>query len=191
MQVVSCPEISLLLHNQFLYACKSYEEICNNHLGTQIRKEMSPWSLITDVSMLLLLLLSHFSCVRLCVTPQTAAHQAPPCLGSSRQEHWSGFPFPSPMHESEKSKSSHSVVSSSSRPHGLQPTRLLCPWDFPGKSTGVGCHCIFQDVSIITHYSWILPKTSYPIVFGQQQDFLGFAMPPSSLNYHNEKNYIK
>ena len=26
-----------------------------------------------------------------------------------------------------------------SRPHGLQPTRLLCPWDFPGKSTGVGC----------------------------------------------------
>ena len=27
------------------------------------------------------------------------------------------------------------------RPHGLQPTRLLCPWDFPGKSTGVGRHC--------------------------------------------------
>ena len=26
--------------------------------------------------------------------------------------------------------------------HGLQPTRLLCPWDFPGKSTGVGCHCL-------------------------------------------------
>ena len=26
-------------------------------------------------------------------------------------------------------------------PHGLQPTRLLCPWDFPDKSTGVGCHC--------------------------------------------------
>ena len=27
-------------------------------------------------------------------------------------------------------------------PHGLQPTRLLHPWDFPGKSTGVGCHCL-------------------------------------------------
>ena len=39
---------------------------------------------------------------------------------------------------------SHSVVSDSSRPHGLQPTRLLCPWDFPGKSTGVGCHCLLQ-----------------------------------------------
>ena len=50
----------------------------------------------------LLLLLSRFSRVRLCVTPQMAAHQAPPSLGFSRQEHWSGLPFPSPMHESEK-----------------------------------------------------------------------------------------
>ena len=35
-------------------------------------------------------------------------------------------------------------MSESSRPHGLQPTRLLCPWDFPGKSIGVGCHCLLQ-----------------------------------------------
>ena len=73
-----------------------------------------------------------------------AAHQAPPSLGFSRQEHWSGLPFPSPMHESEKWKWSRSVVSNSSRPRGLQPTRLLCPWDFPGESTGVGCHCLLQ-----------------------------------------------
>ena len=52
----------------------------------------------------LLLLLSRFSRVRLCVTPETAAHQAPPSLGFSRQEHWSGLPFPPPMHESEKGK---------------------------------------------------------------------------------------
>ena len=52
--------------------------------------------------LLLLLLLSCFSHVRLCATPQTAAHQASPSLGFSRQEHWSGLPFPSPMHESEK-----------------------------------------------------------------------------------------
>ena len=51
---------------------------------------------------LLLLLLSHFSCVRLCATPETAAHQAPPSLGFSRQEHWNGLPFASPVHESEK-----------------------------------------------------------------------------------------
>ena len=30
------------------------------------------------------------------------------------------------------------------RPHGLKLTMLLCPWDFPGKSTGVGCHCLLQ-----------------------------------------------
>ena len=52
----------------------------------------------TDVHVLLLLLPSHFSRVRLCATPQMAAQQAPPCLGLSRQEHWSGLPFPSPMH---------------------------------------------------------------------------------------------
>ena len=39
-----------------------------------------------------------------------------------------------------KVKWSHSVVSNPQRPHGLQPSRLLRPWDFPGKSTGVGCH---------------------------------------------------
>ena len=46
--------------------------------------------------MLLLLLLSRFSRVQLCATPFTAAHQAPPSLRFSRQEHWSGLPFPSP-----------------------------------------------------------------------------------------------
>ena len=45
---------------------------------------------------MLLLLLSRFSRVRLCATPWTAAYQAPPSLGFSRQEHWSGLPFPSP-----------------------------------------------------------------------------------------------
>ena len=48
------------------------------------------------------LLLSHFSPIQLCATPQTAAHQAPPSLGFSGQEHWSGLPCPAPMHESEK-----------------------------------------------------------------------------------------
>ena len=35
-------------------------------------------------------------------------------------------------------------MSDSSRPHGLQRTRLLRPWDFPGKNTGVGCHCLLR-----------------------------------------------
>ena len=79
---------------------------------------------------LLLLLLRHFSRVWLCVTPETAAHQSPLSLGFSRQEHWSGLPFPSPMHESEKWKWSRSVVT------------LGDPMDcsLPGSST----HGIFQ-----------------------------------------------
>ena len=113
------------------------------NLWTQVGKGEGGmnWEISTDIYTLLLLL-SRFSRVRLCETPETAAHQAPPSLGFSRQEHWSGLPFPSPMHE--KSKWSRLVVSNSSRPHGLQPTRLLCPWDSPGKSTGVGCHCLLR-----------------------------------------------
>ena len=36
-------------------------------------------------------------------------------------------------------------MSDSVRPHRRQPTRLLCPWDFPGRSTGVGCHCLLHQ----------------------------------------------
>ena len=39
-----------------------------------------------------------------------------------------------------------SVVSNSLRPHGPQPTRLLCPWDFPGKNTGVGCQTLLHGI---------------------------------------------
>ena len=69
--------------------------------------------------------------VQLSATPRTAAHQAPPSLGFSRQEHWSGLLFPSPMHESEKWKWSYSVVSNSSWP-------MDC--SLPGSSI----HAIFQ-----------------------------------------------
>ena len=65
------------------------------------------------------------------------------------------------MHESEKWKSSHSVVSDSSRPHGLQPTGVLHPWDFPGKSTGVGCHCLLLfPLYISPKYGTSLPAST-------------------------------
>ena len=69
-----------LPHSFFFFFSSSEHDIGRLHVGTS-----------------LLLLLRHFSRVRLCVTPETAAHQSPPSLGFSRQEHWSGLPFPSPM----------------------------------------------------------------------------------------------
>ena len=74
-----------------------------------------------------------------------AAHQAPPSVGFSRQEHWRGLPFPSPMHKSEKWKWSHSVVSDPQCPDGLRSLEGCSPWDFPGKSSGVGCHCLLHS----------------------------------------------
>ena len=61
------------------------------------------------------------------------------------------------MHESEKWKWSRSVMSDCSRPHGLQPTRLPCPWDFPDNSTGVGCHCLLQET--LTYYGQKVTQT--------------------------------
>ena len=56
-------------------------------------------------------MLSCFSCVQLFVTLWTVAHQARLSIGFSRQEYWSGLPFPSPVYESEKWKWSRSVMS--------------------------------------------------------------------------------
>ena len=41
---------------------------------------------------------------------------------------------------------SNLVLSDSLLPHGLQPAKLLCPWDSPGKNTGVGCHFLLQEI---------------------------------------------
>ena len=61
-----------------------------------------------------------------------------------------------------------SVVPDSLWPHGLQPTRLLCPWDLPGKDTGVGCHFLLQGIFPIQglnpgllHCRQILYRLSY------------------------------
>ena len=79
-------------------------------------------------SLLLLLLLSRFSHVWLCATPQTAAHQAPPSLGFSRQEHWSGLPFPSPTPQFKASILWHSA---------LFIVQLSHPYMTTGKTTAL------------------------------------------------------
>ena len=103
----------------------------------------------SNLCLFLLLPLRCFSRVRLCATPQTAAHQVLPSLGFSRQEHWSGLPFPSPMHEKWTGKSESEVAQSCS---------TLCdPIDIgiPGSSV----HGIFQarvlDWVAIAYISYI------------------------------------
>ena len=78
----------------------------------------SPVSLRDTVSLAAAAAKSLQSCPTLC-DPIDGSPPASPSLGFSRQKRGSGLPFPSPMHESEKWKWSHSVVSDSSRPHGL------------------------------------------------------------------------
>ena len=112
-----------------------------------------------------------------------AAQQAPPSLEFSRQEHWSGLPFPSPMHESEKWKWSRPVVSHPQWSHGLQPSRLLHAWDFLGKSTGVGCHCLLQNV-MIEHLKLInIYRTVYLKVANKQNMHYFQAHREHSLRY--------
>ena len=84
-------------------------------------------------------MLSHFSRVRLCDPIDGSPPGSPiPGILQARTLEWVAMSFSNAW----KWKWSHSVMSDSYRPHGLQPIRLLCPWDFLGKSTGVECHCL-------------------------------------------------
>ena len=72
------------------------------------------------------------SCPPLC-NPIDSSPPGSPTPGTLQARTLEWVAMSSPMHESEKWKWSRSVVSDSSRPHGLQPTRLLRPWDFPAR----------------------------------------------------------
>ena len=89
--------------------------------------------------LLLLLLLSCFSRVRLCDPKDSSPPGSPiPGILQARTLEWVAISFS--MHESEVA----SAMSDYVRPHRQQPTRLIHPWDLPGKSTGVGCLCLLQ-----------------------------------------------
>ena len=46
-------------------------------------------------------------------------------------------------------------------PQGLEPTRLLCPWDTPGKNTGVGCRSLLQGIFLTQGFN---PRVLYPLL---------------------------
>ena len=120
------------------------------------------------VRLLLLLLLSRFSRVRLCATPETAAHQAPPSLGFSRQEHWSGLPFPSPVHESESEVAQWCLTLSDpmdcslpgSSIHGIFQARVL-EWGAIAFSKGRLGKCKPKESLISKEPSNILKKAKF------------------------------
>ena len=92
--------------------------------------------------------LSH---VRLLATPWTAAHQAPPSMGFSRQEYWSGVPLPSPFIRRTPTKIKPCYVLS----RVLLCDPMVTPpgssihGDSPGKNTGVSCHFLLQGIFLI------------------------------------------
>ena len=88
-----------------------------------------------------------------------------PVLGilQARMLEWVAISFSSAW------KWSRSVVSDSSRPHGLQPTRLLRPWDFPGKSTGVGCHCLLRDGPYLKIIKTVYVKHTANIILNKEK----------------------
>ena len=84
------------------------------------------------------------SCPTMCDPIDSSPPGSPiPGILQVRTLEWVAISFSSAL----KWKWSRSVVSDPQRPHGLQPSRLLHPWDFPGRCTGVGCHCLLRRKS--------------------------------------------
>ena len=83
------------------------------------------------------------SCLTLC-NPVNGSLSGSSILGilQTRTMEWVAISF------SNAWKWNLSVMSDSLQPHRLQPTRLLRPWEFPGKSTGVGCHCLLRPATL-------------------------------------------
>ena len=82
-------------YTEELYKKDLHDPDYHNGVTTHLEPDILEYEVKWASGSMLLLLLSRFSRVRLCATPETAAHQAPSSLGFSRQEHWSGLPFPS------------------------------------------------------------------------------------------------
>ena len=134
-------------------------------------------------------------CLTLC-NPINGSPPDSPVPGILQQEHWSGLPFPS-IHESEKWKGSRSVMTDPQRPRGLQPTRLLCPWDFPGKITGLGCHCLLCSSAKEPKFNWIQPQSnSCPRASSKTKQSANnwswfLRMPPIKADHWTDQEIVK
>ena len=79
-----------------------------------------------------------------------------------------------------------SVMSNSLQPRGLKPTKLLCPWDSPGKNTGAGCHFLFQEIfpALAGRFflllsqlgKWLKPSPKYHLQLKTKEDVEGRSL---------------
>ena len=115
---------------------------CMNEWVDEWMSELK-WELSEQLSLqlLLLLLLSCFSRVRLCDPIDGSPPGSPvPGILQAKTLEWIAISFSNAWTWKVKVKSlSHVRLFAT-------PTRLLCPWDFPGKSTGVRCHCLLRSL---------------------------------------------
>ena len=107
--------------------------------------------------LLLLLLLSLQSCLTVCDPIDGSPPGSPvPGILQARTLKWVAISFSNAWKWKVKVKSLSRVWPSAPRPRGLQPSRLLCPWEFPGKSTGVGCHCFLSwQTNALQKVHWV------------------------------------
>ena len=103
---------------------------------------------------MLLLLLSHFSRVRLCATQRQQPTRLPYPWDSPGKNTGVACPF---LLQCMQACQVISVVSDFAWPYGQWPTRLLCPQDSLGKNTGVGCHFLLQNGITLYIFFWFLP----------------------------------
>ena len=79
----------------------------------------------------------------------------------------------------------NSVESDSLQPHGLLSARLLCPWDFPGKNTGVGCRVLLQGIFLTQRWNLLLS-----CLLNWQEGFLLLAQPGKPVRSIAEQNLL-
>ena len=165
---VSSPNMDLSIRNKRL--CEKWEAIWNRnndpgwlsapksqvyewgHLGSF----RTSWALPADIMYPAAAAESLQPCPTLCDPTDGSPPGSPvPGVLQARTLEWAAIAFSNAW----KWKWSRSVVSDSSPPRGLRPTRLLRSWDFPGKSTGVGCHCLLRVSCIHDRKEppWLIP----------------------------------
>ena len=74
-------------------------------------------------------------------------------------------------------------------PHGLQPARFLCPWDFPGKNTGVGCPFLLREISQTQEWNQCLPhhrQILYPLSHGEAHEPIQYWLNQNEYSYNTK-----